>query len=77
MFTFQKPKAEQNPMFFINEKPVYTQFKKDDKQRIPPFKDSNNFLESEEFREHYSLTRSEGKVSSFRKESFSKKSFTK
>ena len=62
MFTFLKPKADQNPMFFINDKPVYTQFKKDDKQRIPPFKDSNNFLESEEFREHYNLTRTEGKV---------------
>ena len=51
MFTFQKPKADQNPIFFINEKSVFTQFKKDDKLRIPPFKDSQNFLESEEYEE--------------------------
>ena len=62
MFTFKKPRPDQGPLFFINDKPVYTQFRKDDKQRIPPFKDSNNFLESDEFREHYTLTRTEGKV---------------
>ena len=62
MFTFRKPKADQDPMFFINDKPVFTQFKKDDKLRIAPFQDSKNFLESDGFREHYTLTRTEGKV---------------
>jgi len=56
MFTFKKPRPEQNPMFFINDKPVFTQFRKDDKLRIPPFKDSQNFLESDGFREHYIVT---------------------
>jgi len=62
MFTFKKPRPDQNPMFFINDKPVFTQFRKDDKIRIPPFKDSQNFLDSDQFREHYTLTRKEGKV---------------
>ena len=62
MFTFKKPRPDQDPMFFINDKPVFTQFRKDAKLRIPPFKNSKNFLESDEFREHYSLTRTEGKV---------------
>ena len=62
MFSFKKPKPDQNPMFFINDKPVFTQFRKDENQRIPPFKDRQNFLESDEFREHYTLTRTEGKV---------------
>jgi len=60
MFTFAKQKHD--PLFFIDGKAVYTVFKKDEKLRIPPFKESQRYLESEEFREHYNLTRSEGKV---------------
>ena len=62
MFTFKRPRPDQIPLFFINEKAVFTQFRKDDKLRIAPFKESKSFLESDEFREHYSLTRTEGTV---------------
>ena len=62
MFTYKKPRPDQTPIFFVNDTPVFTQFRKDDKTRIPPFKESKRFLESDEFREHYSLTRTEGKV---------------
>ena len=62
MFTFHKSTAKQEALFFINDKPVFTQFKKDDTLRIPPFKDSKKYLDSDEFREHYGLTRTEGQV---------------
>ena len=62
MFTFKRPRPDQIPLFFINEKAVFTQFRKDDKLRIAPFKESKSFLESDEFREYYSLTRMEGTV---------------
>ena len=35
MFTFEK--QDKNPLFHIDDKPVYTIFKKDDSLRIPPF----------------------------------------
>ena len=61
MFTFKRPKAKQDPIFYIGEKPVYTQFKKDDKLRIPPFRDSQKYLDGDEFRERYNLSRKEAK----------------
>ena len=59
MFTFDKEKP---PLFYIGDKPVYTQFKKEDKKRIPPFRDSKKYLDSEDFRERYDLSRKEGKL---------------
>lgn len=61
MFTFHKSRDKQEPLFFIGEKAVYTQFKKEDKIRIPPFRDAKNYLISEEFRERYGLSRNEAK----------------
>ena len=61
MFTFKRSKDKQEPIFYIDEKPVYTQFKKDDKIRIPPFRDSQTYLDSDEFRERYGLSRKDGK----------------
>ena len=59
MFTFDKLT---DPLFFIDDKPVYAQFKKEDKKRIPPFRDSKKYLDSEDFRERYDLSRKEGKL---------------
>ena len=59
MFTFQKQSFE--PLFYIGDKPVYTVFKKDEKDRIPPFRDSSKYLDSDEFRERYTLSRREAK----------------
>ena len=59
MFTFDKLK---HPLFYIDDKPVFTQFKKEDKKRIPPFRDSKKYLDSEDFRERYDLSRKEGKL---------------
>ena len=59
MFTFKK-KSE--PIFYIQNKPVYTTFEKDHKFRIPPFRDTVKYLESEDFREGYDLSRKESKV---------------
>jgi hypothetical protein len=53
MFTYKRTKDKQDPLFYIGEKPVYTQFKKDDKLRIPPFRDTKKYLDSDEFRERY------------------------
>lgn len=49
-------------MFYIGEKPVYTQFKKEEKKRIPPFRDSQKYLDSDEFRERYSLSRNDSNM---------------
>jgi len=57
MFTFKK--QDKNPLFYIDDKPVYTVFKKDSKLRIRPFRDSKKYLDSDEFRERYNLTRKE------------------
>ena len=62
MFTFKRSKDKQEPIFYIGEKPVYTQFKKDEKLRIPPFRDSKKYLDSDEFRERYNLSRGEAKL---------------
>jgi hypothetical protein len=59
MFTFEKQK--QNPLFYIDDKPVYTVFKKDESHRIPPFRDTKKYLDSDEFRERYSLSLREAK----------------
>ena len=56
MFTFSK---SEEILFYINDKPVYAQFQKDPKKRIHPFKDSKQFLGSDEFRERYNLSRME------------------
>ena len=61
MFTF---KEIGSPLFFIRqdgrERPVYTTFKKDAKLRIKPFRDSKKYLDSDEFRERYDLSKKEG-----------------
>ena len=62
MFTFARDGPKQEPLFYINNKAVFTRFKKEDKLRIPPFKETQRYLDSEEFREHYNLTRSEGRT---------------
>ena len=59
MFTFNKTRS---PIFYIDDKPVFTQFKKDDSIRIPPFRDAKKYLDSEDFRERYNLSRKEGVV---------------
>ena len=61
MFTFKQPKPKQEPLFYIGPKPVYTQFKKEDKLRIAPFRDSKQYLDSDEFRERYGLSRNDAK----------------
>jgi len=61
MFTFYTDR-KQSPIFFINNKPVYTQFKKDESKRIHPFKDSSKYLDSDEFREEFNLSRNESKI---------------
>jgi len=60
MFTYHNTKRE--PMFYIGEKPVYTQFKKEESKRIPPFRDSQKYLDSDEFRERYSLSRQDATI---------------
>ena len=61
MFTF---KELGKPLFFIRkdgrDMPVYTTFKKDAKIRIKPFRESSKYLDSDEFRERYDLSRAEG-----------------
>ena len=59
MFTFVKHK---DPIFYIGDKPVYTQFKKEDSKRIRPYRETKKYLDSEDFREAYSLSRKEGAV---------------
>ena len=59
MFTFQKTAKE--PLFHIDDKPIFTTYKKDQNSRIKPFRKSNDYLGSEEFRERYDLTRNEAK----------------
>jgi len=54
-------KTSPDPLFYIGEKGVYSQFKKEEKKRIPPFRDSKKYLDGDEFRETYSLSRAEGK----------------
>jgi hypothetical protein len=61
MFTFQK-QDEQDPIFFVDDKPVYTVRRKDPKLRIKPFRKTGDYLSSEEFRERYNLSRPEAKV---------------
>ena len=58
MFTFEKQK--QDPLFYIDGKPVYAVFKKDESRRIHPFRDSGSYLGSNEFLEKYNLSRKEG-----------------
>ena len=62
MFTFTKTTERQKPIFFVDDKPVFTTWKKDEKLRIPPFRDTGKYLETEEFRERYDLSRKEGKA---------------
>lgn len=57
MFTFQAQKTD--PIFFIDDKPVYTTFNKDPKLRIAPFS-GDTFLSSDAFLERYSLSKREG-----------------
>ena len=61
MFTFES-NIKKQPLFFINNKPVFTQFKKEEHKRIPPFKDSTKYLDSDEFREEFNLSRKEAKL---------------
>ena len=62
MFTFKRSQDKQDPIFYIDGKGVYTQFTKDEKLRIPPFRDSKKYLDSDEFRERYSISRNEAKI---------------
>jgi hypothetical protein len=62
MFTFERETKKQRPIFFVDDKPVFTQFKKQEERRIPPFKDGGKYLSSDEFREEYNLTRREAKI---------------
>ena len=56
MFTFAK---KGDPLFFIGDRPVFTQWKKAEADRIPPYRDTGDFLSGEEFRERYNLSRTE------------------
>ena len=56
MFTF---KEAGDPIFFIDEKPVYTAWKKEEGDRIKPYRDTGEYLASDEFRERYNLTKKE------------------
>ena len=49
------------PVFFIDNTPVFTAFQKNEKDRIKPFRTGTAYLQSEEFREAYDLSRNEGK----------------
>ena len=64
MFTFSN--TGKAPLFFIRkggeDRAVYTTFKKDSKLRIKPFRDSKKYLDSDEFRERYDLSKAEGTV---------------
>ena len=61
MFTFKRQDKKHEPLFFINDKAVYAQFTKEMKDRIPPFRDSTKYLDSDEFRERYGLSLKESK----------------
>ena len=60
MFTYSK--TADDPLFYIGDQGVYTQFKKEESKRIPPFRDSKKYLDSDDFRERYNLSRQEGKL---------------
>ena len=62
MFSFEPARKKQDPLFFIDDRPVYTHYKKDPSKRIGPFVDSKKFLGSEAFRERYDLSRGESKI---------------
>ena len=57
MFTFTGDKTA--PLFFVDNRPVYTQFKKDPALRIHPFRDTSKYLDSDEFREEFTLSKVE------------------
>ena len=58
MFTF-KTQPKQDPLFFIGNKPVFTKWKKTEEDRIPPYRNTSDYLGSDEFRERYNLTKKE------------------
>ncbi len=58
MFTFEN--GGHDPLFYIDDKPVFTTFKKDAKKRIPPFRKADDYLGSDDFLEKYNLNRREG-----------------
>ena len=60
MFTFKEQPS--GPLFHIGNKAVYATFKKDPATRIPPFRDSGKYLEGDEFRERYNLSKAESNV---------------
>ena len=60
MFTFREQTGD--PLFYIDDRPVYTQWKKDESARIAPFRDTGNYLDSDEFREEFNLTKKEAEV---------------
>ena len=61
MFTFHKESKNLRPIFFIDDKEVYTTFNRSDDKRIKPYRNTTKYLDSDEFRERYSLSRRENK----------------
>jgi len=59
MFTYNRPKKNAQPVFHIDNKPVYAIFKKDHTQRIKPFRKTEDYLSSDEFMERYQLSKRE------------------
>jgi hypothetical protein len=57
MFTFKKQSYD--PIFYIDNSPVYTTFTKVENDRIPPYRNTGKWLDSDEFRERYNLTKRE------------------
>ena len=58
MFTYKEHGA---PLFFIDDKPVYTTFDRDPKLRIPPHR-GGKYLQSDEFLEAFNLSKSDARV---------------
>ena len=58
MFTY---KQHGTPLFYIDDKPVYTTFERDPKLRIPPHR-GGKYLQSDEFLETFNLSKSDARV---------------
>ena len=58
MFTFKV--QDKDPLFYIDNRPVYATFTKKEVDRIRPFRNTSKYLGSNEFLERYSLSKREG-----------------